>query len=112
MHRRTIIVAQRLIQIRLLLQHLLLCYQVQILHETLALMMLRLLIRHVYDLSSGSFKLFGARTDLFHVLCLLLILHDLPLLALLTVDLVLLLDDEVLILLRKVFFLEIQVHTL
>ena len=106
-------IVQRLIQILLLLQHVLLGDQVQILHETLTLMVLGL-IGHVDDFTGRSLELLSAATYLLHVLGLLLILHDLPLLTLLTVDLVLLLDDEVLILLRvgEVVLLEIQVHTL
>ena len=102
----------RMIQILLLLQHVLLLNQIQILHETLALMVFGL-VCHMDDLSCGSFKLLSTATYLLHMFSLLLILHYLPLLSLLTLDLILLmLRYEILILLRKILILKIQIHTL
>jgi len=95
-----------MVQILLLLNQMLLCNQIQILHQALALVMLGR-VGNLHHVAGRGLEVFGAATDLLHVLGLLLVLHYFPLLALLAADCVLVLNDELVVLLRvgKVFFL-------
>ena len=65
--------------------------QVQILHQALALVVLRLLGQLDY-VAVGSLELLGHATDFLDVLALLLVLHQLSLLAFLTTGGLLLLE--------------------
>jgi len=68
-------------------------------------------ICNLHHVIGSRLEVLGPTTDLLHVLCLLLILHNLPLLVLLTGDLVLMLHNKLVILLITGHLL-VQVHTL
>lgn len=91
----------------------LLRYQVQILHQTLALVVLWLLSQ-LDNLAVGSLELLRHATDLLDVLALLLILHELSLLAFLTARRLLLLEQKVLVLLSRweALIPDVQIHAL
>lgn len=99
--------------VELVLHHVLLGNKVQILHEALALVVLWLLSQ-LDGFGVGAFVLLWHTTDLLHVLALVLILHELPLLTFLAARCLLLLEQKVLVLLRgwEVLVPDVQVHAL
>lgn len=99
--------------VELVLHHVLLGNEVQILHEALALVVLWLLCQ-LNGFGVGAFVLLWHAADLLHVLALVLILHELPLLTFLAARGLLLLEQEVLVLLRgwEVLVPDVQVHAL
>lgn len=102
----------RLLQV--LLYHVMLGYEVQVLHQALALVVLRLSALNGHDVGPAhTLELLWHAAHLLHVLRLLLVLHQLSLLALLALGLLLLGQESlVLLLVGEVLILQVKVHAL
>lgn len=99
--------------LKILVYHMMLSDQVEILHQAFALVVL-CLARHLDDIGAGhGLELVWHPAHLFHVLTLLYVLHRFPLLAFLAWNLLLLGQERlVLLMILKVLILYVQIHTL